>query len=354
VTLYFQESYWTAAGQRTFNVSINGATVLSAFDIFAAAGGTNRAIARTFTTTANASGQVVIAFTRGGGPDNPKVEGIAVTGASVVPTSTPTPTPTTGTRPSAGCGKTRTLQNGTHTIQSGGVNRTYILNVPSTYNNTTPYRLVIGYPWGNGTAVNVANGGYYGLLPRSNGTTIFIAPQGIDNAWANPNGRDVTFTDAFLSQVWNDLCVDQSRIFATGFSYGGAMSYAIACSRPNVFRAVVVIAGGSFSGCSGGTSPVAYLGIHGVSDNIANISGGRAARDNFLRNNGYPAQNAPEPAVGSRTHICTKYQGGMAAYPVEWCAFDGGHQASPFDGGSGDDGSRSWVPGETWAFFTQF
>ncbi|HYD39728.1 MAG TPA: glycoside hydrolase family 11 protein, partial [Anaeromyxobacter sp.] len=80
VTLYFSESYWTAAGQRTFNVAINGATVLTAFDIFAQAGGANRAIARTFNTTASASGQVVIQFTRGGGPDNPKVCGITVAG----------------------------------------------------------------------------------------------------------------------------------------------------------------------------------------------------------------------------------------------------------------------------------
>jgi hypothetical protein len=81
VTLFFEESFWTAAGQRTFNVVINGATVLTAFDIFAAAGGANRAIARTFNTTANASGQVVIQFTRGGGPDNPKVCGITVAGS---------------------------------------------------------------------------------------------------------------------------------------------------------------------------------------------------------------------------------------------------------------------------------
>ncbi len=79
VTLYFSESYWTAAGQRTFNVAVNGATVLTAFDIFASAGGANRAIARTFDATVNGSGQVVIAFTRGGGPDNPKVTGISVT-----------------------------------------------------------------------------------------------------------------------------------------------------------------------------------------------------------------------------------------------------------------------------------
>ena len=81
VALFFEESFWTAAGQRTFNVVINGATVLTAFDIFAAAGGANRAIARTFNTTANASGQVVIQFTRGGGLDNPKVCGITVAGS---------------------------------------------------------------------------------------------------------------------------------------------------------------------------------------------------------------------------------------------------------------------------------
>jgi len=34
---------------------------------------------RRWITTANASGQVVIQFTRGGGPDNPKVCGITVT-----------------------------------------------------------------------------------------------------------------------------------------------------------------------------------------------------------------------------------------------------------------------------------
>jgi hypothetical protein len=81
VTLYFAETFWTAAGQRTFNVVINGATVLSAFDIFAAAGGANRAIARTFNTNANGNGQVVIQLTRGGGPDNPKISGLTVTGS---------------------------------------------------------------------------------------------------------------------------------------------------------------------------------------------------------------------------------------------------------------------------------
>jgi endo-1,4-beta-xylanase len=78
VTLYFQESFWSAPRQRTFSVAINGASVLTGFDIFAAAGGANRAIARTFNATASSSGQVVIQFSRAGGPDNPKIDGITV------------------------------------------------------------------------------------------------------------------------------------------------------------------------------------------------------------------------------------------------------------------------------------
>jgi hypothetical protein len=63
VRLHFAETFFSTAGSRTFNVSINGTQVLSAFDIFAAAGAKNKAIIKQFTATANSSGQIVIQFT---------------------------------------------------------------------------------------------------------------------------------------------------------------------------------------------------------------------------------------------------------------------------------------------------
>jgi hypothetical protein len=63
VRLHFAETYWTAAGKRKFNVSINGTQVLTNFDIFAAAGAMNKATIQQFTGNANASGQYVIQFT---------------------------------------------------------------------------------------------------------------------------------------------------------------------------------------------------------------------------------------------------------------------------------------------------
>jgi hypothetical protein len=76
VTLYFVEHFWSAAGKRLFNVIINGNQVLTDFDVFADAGGQYIAVRRTFTTTANASGEVVVQFISG--VDNPIVNGIVV------------------------------------------------------------------------------------------------------------------------------------------------------------------------------------------------------------------------------------------------------------------------------------
>jgi hypothetical protein len=63
VRLHFAETYFSTAGARKFNVTINGTQVLSAFDIFAAAGAKNKAIVQQFTAKANSSGQYVVQFT---------------------------------------------------------------------------------------------------------------------------------------------------------------------------------------------------------------------------------------------------------------------------------------------------
>jgi poly(3-hydroxybutyrate) depolymerase len=261
---------------------------------------------------------------------------------------------------SPGCGKGPTLTSGTRTIQSAGQSRSYILRIPDNYDSDHPYRLIFGYHWRGGTMQDVDGGGssgavwsYYGLQAQADDSTIFVAPQGIGNGWPNSGGQDLEFTDDMLELIQGDLCVNTRQIFALGFSYGGGMSYALACARPSVFRAVAVYSGGVLSGCEGGTEPVAYMGIHGLSDGTLNISGGRSMRDRFVMNNGCTPQNPPEPNGGSLTHTCTTYQGCMDGYPVRWCAFDGGHTPGMVDGG-GDDGARTWTKTEVWEFFSQF
>ncbi len=260
----------------------------------------------------------------------------------------------------AGCGQTPTLGDGTHTIQSGGQDRTFILDVPDNYDNSNPYRLVFGLHWWGGTAEDVATGrtvetgtwAYYGLQGLADNSTIFVSPQGLDNAWANAGGQDVVFIDDILAMIEADLCVDTSLRFSIGFSYGGAMSIALACARPDVFRAIVSQSSpGPVSGCDGGTEPVAFMGVHGISDEFGNAH--ESQRNMFVANNGCTSQSPPTAAPGSLTHITTAYEGCAEGYPVVWASFDGNHNPAPRDGASGSGGD-TWVPGEAWEFITQF
>ncbi|KAJ5020881.1 carbohydrate esterase [Bipolaris maydis] len=237
---------------------------------------------------------------------------------------------------SAGCGKTPTLTSGVKSINVNGKNRQYTIRVPSGYDKSKPYKLIFAFHW-----------------KKSNESAILVAPQGLNNGWPNSGGEDVAFLDAMRNSIEADLCVDTTKRFATGFSYGGSMSFSIACSRAKDFRAVAVISGGQLSGCNGGNDPIAYLGIHGISDGTLNIAGGRALRDRFVKNNGCTSQSPREPTAGSKTHVTTKYSGCKSGYPVTWLAFDGGHAPAPVDGG-GDSGARSYVPDEIWGFFNQF
>jgi hypothetical protein len=63
VRLHFAETFFTTAGSRTFNVSINGTQVLTNFDIFAAAGASNKAVIKQFTENASSTGAFSITFT---------------------------------------------------------------------------------------------------------------------------------------------------------------------------------------------------------------------------------------------------------------------------------------------------
>ncbi len=81
VRLHFAEIYWSQAGKRIFNVSINGTQVLTNFDIYADAGASNKATIKEFTAAANGSGQIVVGFV--GVTDSAKVSGIEILDAGL-------------------------------------------------------------------------------------------------------------------------------------------------------------------------------------------------------------------------------------------------------------------------------
>jgi hypothetical protein len=77
VRLHFAEIYWTKAGQRLFNVAINGTKVLSNFDIVATTGASEKANVQQFTVQADGSGTIAVDFSQGS-VDWPKASGLEI------------------------------------------------------------------------------------------------------------------------------------------------------------------------------------------------------------------------------------------------------------------------------------
>jgi len=235
---------------------------------------------------------------------------------------------------SPGCGSANTTspcgtKGTTCSLDVAGTARTYYVQLPKDYSASTPYRLIFQYhPWG-GTADQALT--MYGLnsgIPDA----IYVTPQGLDAGgngpgWANTDGQDIAFTKAMLDDVQGKYCVDKSRIFSVGFSYGGMMSFALGCEMSNVFRAIAPMSGALYSdpSCKGTGGPIAMWGSHGTSDTVVPIDNGRAARDKILQENHCGTTTTPvDPSP------CVKYEGCDPGYDVTWCEWDGPHGIPSF------------------------
>ena len=260
-----------------------------------------------------------------------------------------------GVAQSAGCGKAKTLQNGNLTITSGGASRKYILNVPANYDNSHAYRLVFAFAESGSSAQSVATRNYFTMATLDTGkTTIFVAPDAANGAgsWSK---TDVDLTDAILAQLEADLCIDKTRIFATGFSFGGAMSLALACTRADVFRGVAFFSGADLTGSCPTTltKPIAYYASQASQDSTGAPSptSGRTFQAKFAELNGCTADaNAINFPAAGQPHTCTTYKNCSAGHPTVYCVFDGPHGWEPKDPGQ----NTSWDAPEAWKFITQF
>jgi poly(3-hydroxybutyrate) depolymerase len=260
-----------------------------------------------------------------------------------------------GVAQSAGCGKARTLQNGTRNITFGGASRKYILRVPASYDNSHPYRLVFAFAESGSSAQSVADRNYFTMATLdTNSTTIFAAPDAVGSAgsWSK---TDVDFTDAILAELEGDLCIDKTRLFATGFSFGGAMSIAIACTRADVFRGVAFFSGADLTGSCPATltKPIAYYASQASGDSSGTPlpTSGKVKQAEFAAVNGCtPEPNALNFPAAGQPHTCTIYKNCSAGHPTVYCIFNGGHGWEPVDPGQ----TTSWDAPEAWKFITQF
>lgn len=259
--------------------------------------------------------------------------------------------------PTRGCGKTwNRVKSGSYDFQWSKGKRTIRIDIPDNYDNKKPYRLVFGMHCMGGWAGGVQQEGYYGMKPfDTDKTTIFVAPEGNGNQapWAQD---DYTLFDELLADLQSNLCIDSSRVFSSGFSYGSMFSNGLSRNHQHVLRAVAVYETADVNiwlpQHTG--KPIAWMGVLGLQDNLCTPAMGRSARNTALKYASAEGKDATKENAteygGSGPHVCYDYKDVDERFPVKWCTQNGGHIWDHKDPGQ----NKSWVPEATWKFFTQF
>ena len=283
-------------------------------------------------------------------------------GAGVPLSGLPLKNPPVG---SAGCGKATTVNSGKKMITSGGMQRSYIIDVPTDYDMNKPYRFFYTSHWVSSTAEAVQQQNFYFLKPLATAAkdpAIFLAPQALpgdpNGTWDTQKPTDQILFDDILAYVKANLCIDTTRVFATGFSYGGMMTYSLSATRQKDIRAAVGIAPANYNIYVGTKThqPIAWMQTTGMSDttcpwvnNGSTTQGSKYIAIEHGTDNGCTVP-ATIPTWTTGPHLCVDFQGCMTGTPTKVCTFNGPHTNINSDPGT----STNWIPEESWKFFTQF
>jgi poly(3-hydroxybutyrate) depolymerase len=262
---------------------------------------------------------------------------------------------------SAGCGKPLSLTNGKKTIRSTDQNRTYIIDIPANYDPNKPYLFFYVSHWINGTSEEMLKYHFYDIKTKAdaaNKSSIFVAPQSDGGTWQQ---KDHALFDDILASMEENLCLDVTRIFAIGYSFGGMITYSLSTNHQNKIRAGVGIAPANYSIWLPNPKlkePIAWMQNTGMGDEtcrwINNESQKTGAKFIALEKAADNGCEIPSeiPTWKSGNHVTYEFKGCKTGYPVIVNTFNGPHGGAEKarDPGAGD----SWVPREAWDFFMRF
>lgn len=183
------------------------------------------------------------------------------------------------------------IASGTHrrTLLHDGDERSYLLNVPPNYDTTRALPLVLVLHGGGGRAESVIRQSEFDAVAEREG--FFVAyPNGssrLDNfiltfnaggccGYAVAQGiDDVGFARAVVAAIEREVRVDERRIYVTGMSNGGMMTYRLACEAADIFAAAAPVSGTLYQTDCSSSEPISLIAFHGTADTKVLYEGGQ-------------------------------------------------------------------------------
>ena len=282
--------------------------------------------------------------------------------------------------PSKGCGttsklqKTKSVENGDRfEMRVGSDNREYFITLPKNYDNKKPYKLLFAMHCMGSNAEDFVHhyadqdhpSPYYGQQKLdTEGNYIFVSPRGDTDGmpWSVSSDKDHKFINQLLTTLEENYCIDTSRVFMTGFSFGAMVTNSMAQDMQDRLRAVAVYATADYNIYLPQNKglPIAWMAVHGKNDGTCQYNRARdSALKRILKNNGkadadgnFTDASAEKPKeVGGSGHLCYDFTTVDERFPVKFCSWNGQHQWTAYDNGNWQN---TWVPQEVHKFFEQF
>ena len=142
------------------------------------------------------------------------------------------------------------------TFDHDGIERTYLIHIPKTYDKHIPTPLVMVFHGGGGNAKNIKETTNFSQKADEEGF-IVVYPDGTGKlkrklltwnagfccGYARDNNiDDVGYIQALINHLSDTYTIDPNMIYATGLSNGGVMTYRIGAELSDLFAAIAPVA----------------------------------------------------------------------------------------------------------------
>ena len=175
------------------------------------------------------------------------------------------------------------------TLQVGGVARSYLLHIPSTYDGTKPVPLIVDFHGVQGSSTSERDSSPYPSVTDPEGV-VMVFPDGLKGpagtGWnvgsccVPADVDDLGFARALVTDVQKTACIDPDRVYAVGLATGGGMAYYVACNAADVFAAVAPAAFDlveeDVAYCNP-SRPITVISFRGTADAKVPYSGGSSS-----------------------------------------------------------------------------
>ena len=200
-------------------------------------------------------------------------------GHSATAPTTPTSATTTTTVPiTPKCTATNPPKLTRIDLTVGGKSRYALVHIPAHWNGKTAVPLILSF---HGLGANAKQqAGTDGFAAYGDKDNFIVAyPQAggtLSNfgaAWDLKGNSEITFVNALLAALEQRACIDRARIYATGLSYGGAMTDLVACNLADSFAKVAPVSAYLPARPCTPARPVPVMSFHGVEDHLLPYNG---------------------------------------------------------------------------------